>query len=246
MAYDAMYIEWGVSRDGIPIEQFVICPVWTIDKSAFHLSSQGMNIVPRMSEGKHMTDPDGRPIYDVFDIIGRKHYPYKTDFFEEAKRFGISRRWPTNTPIDKLTPGVSRHYLCTDAGALQDIGLVLGQVNHNHRKCLRPVSKHPKPFDEGFRDTCSAMWWSEIPISECVNSESGYGRIRPSFSYTCEPVLDKEPKFDFGAFMWLPLKGFMGTMTKDKKVSDELEKVLDAMKKAGFTTQVIDIDKEIY
>lgn len=245
MAYGAVYAELSTSPFGIHISNFVICPVW--DLSGLKLSAQGMNIIPRIVDGKQDETPDGKPIFDVFDIVGKNHYPYKADFYEEARLFGISRRWPKNTPINQLIPGVSRHYLCSMNGVLEEIDHAASAVNAQFSNPKQPqclTGAHTRQsWDYGFGATCSAFWWSEMTANDCFKQGDAWYRNRPSLQYQCFPS-DEQNKFHIGAFMWMPVNRFVVTKNQDGTVDPELEEIYSQFQQAGFDPRIVDIDEE--
>ena len=48
--------------------------------------------------------------------VGKTYYPFPSDFLEEARRMGVSKKVPRNFPFDELTPGKSRMLLNPSEG----------------------------------------------------------------------------------------------------------------------------------
>lgn len=87
----------GVSKDGMPIEHFIVDPAipWP---GKFQ---RGIKILPR--------DPnDPNSIKDLVVFVGEKFYQSAWDFVEETRLFGASRKMSPTLPFDQLTPGQSR------------------------------------------------------------------------------------------------------------------------------------------
>jgi len=79
----------GFSPYGRPIEHFLFCP-------------------PHYYSGKFSRAPKLADVGDgsnngIITWIGAEYYPYPSDFIEEAKLLGVSRRIPATWPVDKLT-----------------------------------------------------------------------------------------------------------------------------------------------
>lgn len=93
----APYACCGLSKDGLPIESFIVDPAipWP---GKFQ---RGVKILPRNPK-----EPAG--INDLIIFVGQKFYPAAWDFIAESKLYGASRRLPANLPFEKLTPGESR------------------------------------------------------------------------------------------------------------------------------------------
>lgn len=240
LEYGKVYANWSLGANGIPIHTLIVDPIFVIDPEAWGLSAQGMNIRPRMLDGKQVVDSDGDPIWDVYDVVGATHYRYKTDFYEEVCRYGISRKFPTNTPLDNLKIGVSRHYLCHFKAALRDNRTVKINAENHNRHCL--AKKHDWPLPDSWKYTCSGFWHSEIPLKH--TTEVGNARYRKTLSvlYRVDPV-EQPQEYDFGIFMWLPIKRFAATLDMTGKLTPQQEAILEKLKKMGATTQVVDLNQ---
>lgn len=84
----AVYLESGVSSTGLPLEQFLVDPPQPYDTD----QKIGVSIVP-----------DGKGTYHVIDWVGEQHYPMPSDFLEEGRLHGFSRKISRTTEFDKLT-----------------------------------------------------------------------------------------------------------------------------------------------
>ena len=74
------YWETASSPNGQPIEFWLSDPPVKIDTIALGIAPQGMKLL----------EVDG--VYHAIDWVGAMHYPNVTDFIEEARRYGVSRR----------------------------------------------------------------------------------------------------------------------------------------------------------
>lgn len=252
LAHDALYHYWPLGRNGIPIRLLTLCPIWVLDRVKLGISYQGVTLLPRLDiAGIPETTSNGKPIVDIYDIVGRKHYPYKTDFYEEGKAQGFSRRWPTNVDVSLLTPGISVHYLCTDAAAYE-INVaenIRDEVNAcGLHVCFKGVWEHKLPFDDKFYDTCTAEWYHEIPARECHQSPPAPGLYR--YTKGASPYLvhprQLEPKWRFGAFMALPIGTFMATTPRGSDtLSEKIQKPVIKLNDLGVPVVIAKLNTDL-
>lgn len=79
--------------------------------------------------GAQLWERDG--VYHVVDYIGQTHYPFASDFIEEAKAYGISRRIPATFPLELLT-AESRLVLVHARGRIKNAEAYAGHLKANH------------------------------------------------------------------------------------------------------------------
>jgi len=84
-----VYICTKLSPYGVPLEEFIIDP-------------------PRPYEGEKFRVPiifekDGKN--HLLFWVGKEFYPFPSDFIEEVRRFGASKRVPVEFPIQRLSEG---------------------------------------------------------------------------------------------------------------------------------------------
>lgn len=94
-----LYACTGQSSTGLPIEAFIIDPAIEFTNGPF----RGVQWLER---------PDG--IYDILLWVGEEHYPHLSDFVEEGRVMGFSKRIPINgsdNNYERLTFGSSRMLL---------------------------------------------------------------------------------------------------------------------------------------
>ena len=86
-----VYAETGLSRYGTPLEYFLIDPPMPLP--------EGLDIInkPQLWE-----DP-ATGITHLLIWVGAEHYQWCTDYIEETKRFGASRRINPNLELSRLT-----------------------------------------------------------------------------------------------------------------------------------------------
>jgi len=85
-----IYFETGLSPFGVPITEFLWDPPVPLED-------------PRdvAAIGTQLQERDG--VFHILDWVGEIHYPNVTDFIEEVKRFGLSRRLAETHDFSKLS-----------------------------------------------------------------------------------------------------------------------------------------------
>ncbi len=84
-----VYICTKLSPHGVPLEEFIIDP-------------------PEAYEGEKFRVPiifERSGINHLLFWVGKEFYPFPSDFIEEVRRFGASKRVPVGFPIQKLSAG---------------------------------------------------------------------------------------------------------------------------------------------
>lgn len=82
-----VYIETNRSPEGRPVEHFLADPPFPYE--------------PDHKVGQEIVERDG--VFHVIDWIGASHYPYASDFLEEVRAYGLSRRVSSTLDFGKLT-----------------------------------------------------------------------------------------------------------------------------------------------
>jgi len=94
---NGLYATVESSINGFPIENFIFDPVRTYE---------GEEVIEQFSRSPTLFK-DGSGIYHMVMWIGKQFYPYPSDFIEEAKVMGISKRLPKGFDFSQLTPNKS-------------------------------------------------------------------------------------------------------------------------------------------
>lgn len=84
-----VYICTKLSPHGVPLEEFIIDPPEPYEGEKFR--------VPIIFEKNGMNH--------LLFWVGKEFYPFPSDFIEEVRRFGASKRVPVEFPIQKLSVG---------------------------------------------------------------------------------------------------------------------------------------------
>ncbi|MBE0427970.1 MAG: hypothetical protein IBX72_15185 [Nitrospirae bacterium] len=106
-----LYVCCGLSPKGKPIEHFLVDPPVPYEYGSFRSP-----VLIEKEEVNH-----------ILLWVGAEYYPYVTDFIEETRRFGVSKRIPKNFPIEKLTRG-SMMFLVHPEAIIENYGILPNPV----------------------------------------------------------------------------------------------------------------------
>ncbi len=121
-----LYVCSGLSPYGRPLSEFVIDPPILYEGEPFR--------APQLFER------DGVKHLKMF--VGAEHYPFASDFLEESRRYGVSKRIPNRFPVEQLEPG-SMLYLIHPRAIVADYeALPLPEY------CPKDVESHRTAKDE--------------------------------------------------------------------------------------------------
>jgi hypothetical protein len=200
-----IYAVCGMSENGLPLSHFMMCPPRHIeDPSAIGLSYQGVTLMER---------PSASGTFDMWDIVGKEHYPYFPDFVEEGMALrSFSRRIPKSTNFGSLTPE-SRHmilhprgFITSDRSPWRTRRWFFPGTNS---ECPKYIEPHVSPPPWGDVEMCLGMLWEAIPAEDNPATDDVVLRKRPSFEYSHVATPEgASPKFDLALCMWLPITKF--------------------------------------
>jgi hypothetical protein len=89
-----LYLESGLTVDGAPIENFLIDAPHPVDPLSMGVTALGVTLYAGMDGVTH-----------VLDMVGSSHYPFVSDFIEEGRTMGFSRKVSPTLDFSKLGPG---------------------------------------------------------------------------------------------------------------------------------------------
>ena len=216
-----VYCCCGLGPEGRPIEYYLFCPPYVY--------TEGFHRAPRLVDVGEGTN-NGIVIW-----IGEQFYPYPSDFIEEARDQGVSRRIPGNWPLDKLTLPAWMVMVHAKSRLVNALSLGLGVTPY----C--PKDKHDK--ETGIiTSECLGRSWELAPPTVYVAPNDlgllhGHKRKIASTQYTVFPpgdglrpqpielVKGKEtivrPAYEHGIFAMFPLTHIeyvkSGNVEKDEK-----------------------------
>lgn len=95
-------------------------------------------------------------IHHVFDIVGQGYYPYPSDYVEETRHLGASRRLPANLDFSRLGPG-SRLMLIHAQAVIDNFSTY---PQPPQVQCPKGIAAHTlSPLLE----MCAGLWWHDLP-----------------------------------------------------------------------------------
>lgn len=243
-----IYLETGLSKHGRPIEDFLIDPPTRLNadtRARMGITQVGVTPLPRQLE-------DGTTVVHVVDWVGAEYYPCVTDFVEEVRRFGLSRRVPRNFDFSLLTPQSRILLLHSRAwiGAADEY-FARRQPDGQGWWCPQRRNEHVNPADPP--SMCASLWWEDLPDGDPVPDSvvgatsalaPGYRerlvrRKMPSFEYCgfLQPKPLEDPRYDVAIFASFPLTRL--AVVRDPEGGTH-EQALDAARKAGLPVDEVE------
>ena len=218
-----VYAETAMGPNGHPIECFIKDPPMVIDPNDVGLSHIGVKLV----------EQDG--VTYIFDWVSAQHYPNVSDFVEEARRFGASRRLPSTLNFESMGKSVMLALIHDKAVTFHDH---YGTDDCETRKmspqvCPQLVKSMHDGIMPSVHGPCARVWWGD---HDSVDEDGGhlnagelYTRVMPSLSYTARQEVE-DATYQTGIFMILPLARIVvvrdpGTGSHDKTSETIREKL---------------------
>ncbi len=208
-----IYAVCPMGPDGQPIEYFIYDPPKPINPITLGLTPKGVLLVQQ----------DG--ITHIMDWIGEENYPNPTDFVEEARRQGFSRRLGPGLDYSKIGKG-SRH-LCAHPRAYWSNFLETYEaIRWTGGTCPKCKIEHGTRVDETIfdfpREMCAGLWWEDVrggrPVDVAdaifgspwqtpdLDNPRAVRRKMPSFTYDARrPPEGVEPDYRPALFCWFPI-----------------------------------------
>jgi len=165
-----VYAESGNSKKGSPLESFVLCPPIPFDPDEFGISPIGVQLRQFQGETWH-----------IVDWVGSKYYPNVTDFLEEVRRFGLSRRLPRSLDFSKLT-NESRLYLVHSQAWIEKPSPYLSNRLGGNRVGM-VWDSCPRGIEHADGEICSGLWWEDVVGMKTSATRVG-NRVMPAFQYS--------------------------------------------------------------
>lgn len=201
-----LYAICPCSPFGKPVEYFLIDPAipWG------HRQLRGPMLVESQ---KH------KGLHHVIIGVGKEFYPFVPDFIEEVRVMGVSKRFPRNFPIEKLTPGQSRMiFLHLNAIPKFDY--------KNNTKCPKDLNHKPC-----IKDLWNLSALESVKKKHVVTVESMAVRVdTPSVQYYIDlpdkPEMGTKKKLGYkaGLFASFPIWFFSYVTRKGKMPKDLKER----------------------
>ena len=97
-----VYAESGLSPHGRPLEEFLFDPPLPIP-DGLDLINKPQLWQRTLASGEPALDAEEQPIFDLLIWVGEEFYPYCSDYLEETRRYGASRRLNPNLDLSLLS-----------------------------------------------------------------------------------------------------------------------------------------------
>jgi hypothetical protein len=178
-----IYLECPLSPYGMPLEEFLVDPPIPVDTQELGVTPIGVKLVER------------KGVWHVMDWVGSTHYLNTSDFVEEVRRFGLSRRAATSLDFKKLTSQsrillLHSHAYIFNYDKYREVepdkdnleGLV------PYPTCPKNLSEHKRP---DMKTMCARLWYQDVVGGEPVETQGKENDARsrcvtrkmPSFEY---------------------------------------------------------------
>jgi hypothetical protein len=219
-----VYAECGLSPYGQPLEHFIIDPPVAVPKD-LNLAVQGIDWIERGG------------VWHVLDWIGANHYPNVTDFLEEVRRFGLSRRIPRTEDFSRLTP--DSRIVCVHGRAILDakaLATIYRPGENAPYVCPKALVFDPLPewvivHQGGGAEMCAGVWWQDViqGTKDPTALDPRVKRELPSFSYMAWASPDAaDVDYTPGMFASFPISNLVVVKAADGSHAAATEKASKA------------------
>jgi hypothetical protein len=204
----AVYLEVGASPNGQPLENFLV------DAPSPYVTKQkiGVDFVQDKTTG----------VWHIFDHVGAQYYPFASDFLEEARLHGVSRKIARSSRFDHLTSDsrlyvVHPHAIVTNA---REIHPHLPEHRLKHR-CAHFARSGDDAHLHDPDLSCSRLWYGLAPANSTrITSDGGLlpeRQLTPDTAYVVEPLPFETPAphYASGIVAVLPITSISVIASKD-------------------------------
>lgn len=232
-----IYIECPLSPFGMPLEHFLVDPPIPVNADELGLSPIGVKFIERNG------------VWHVMDWVGSVHYPNVSDFVEEVRRLGLSRRIASNSDFGKLTSEsrillvhsrafIKNHqdYYNSEPPVEELEGLV------PYPECPKHLEQHNRPTEQ----MCARLWYQDVEggtlVTEDVNDTQARRRCvtrkMPSFDYhALQKPEGLESQYQTAIFASMPISNL--AVIRDPE-GRKHEKALESAEKAKLPVKLLD------
>ena len=245
------YAEVGMSRDGLPLEAFLVDPPAAWDRARFPLPSVGVTLVHDAASG----------VYHIFDVVGRQHYPNVCDVLEEGRQFGFSRRIGTGAKFELLSARSrlvllhERAYLGNwrDYARLWDRPCVKETARRNllvrghDPDALTPPITVPLTHQLAPPDhatMCASLWWETVEGGQPIEAPLVPRAVvvsLPSCSYVARALPEDAPAPAWGLAIVASLPISRLAVVRNPSDPEQHERALEKARRAAL---VVDLEDE--
>lgn len=223
-----LYLECGTGYGGKPLE--------------FFLSDPPIPMTCDTKVGVELIERGG--VVHVLDWVGEQHYPFVTDFLEEGRHYGFSRRIPRTLNLSRLTAEsrlliVHAKGLVVNREALRPFIPERYNTPSTEQGKRKPAHKHhcghleqtanPEHYQpDSHTHGCTRDMWAVPPASRVEDdAPPRYIREFASISYEVAPLaLDAPaPEYVSALVASLPITNISVIKARDGSHQETLEKV---------------------
>ena len=234
---EGIYWELGFSEHGEPLERFIICPSAPIDAKAVGLAPVGVQLFEIAG------------VHHILDWIGAMSYPNPTDFLEEARRFGVSRRCELHAKNFRKLTKDSRLVTVHPAGFITNhkhywkerIGMkdVFFDPYYTWDHCPTSNAEHLRDVNSPTWPMCAGLWWEDVMFIEPIAKKDRRGfRTMPSFRYRCASPPDGKRAHLPAIIASFPLGRMV--IVEDPDDQNHLDKMEKIKQESGFDLTVVE------
>lgn len=230
---------------GKPLEHFIPCPPAYVDMAAIGLSATGMRIIERQ-------DPQGAGtgIWDLWDYVSsadviHSDNPWPTDFLEQTRSLGTSRKMSPSLLRDPNLRNLRRtgdnattsRHIYVHARAIIENPALFYEARTGIKRCPAHWPEHDN--DESTWEMCAALWWEmvgtyAIPRRHKVRLPRDWEKYgAPSCSYTADHMPEgAAPRFLHGVILSIPLQRI--EIPRDDSGENQHERLEEKVKQSGW------------
>jgi hypothetical protein len=229
------YLEIATSPNGREVEEFIWCPPAPVDMASLGASPVGVHLLPPRNIG-------GREVFYVIDWVGASHYPNVSDFIEEGKALGFSRKISGNFDYSKLS--AESWIMFAHPRAIVQNATEYWAQEPADKKLLSCLPRTHQPQEEC--PMCSRVWRQDLSLpgisAEALAEFAGAGR-RVERSLPCGwsysgylPPEGVTPEYVPGIFASFPLGKIAVVKSQDNSHQEKLARA----RKASLPVEEVD------
>jgi hypothetical protein len=194
-----IYAECPLSPFGCPLEDFLCDPPIPVDANELGITPVGVKLIERNG------------VWHLLDWVGSSHYKNVADYFEEVRRYGMSRRLSATLDFKKLT-AQSRILLLHSNAWIENFEEYSKSEPAEELLKIFPYSKCPKNLPEHQRDKmescCFRFLYQDISGGDHhpEGDKRTVYRKMPSFDYYgLKAPENVKPKYQLAIFASFPI-----------------------------------------
>ncbi len=158
-----VYLEVGLSPDGLPLEHFLIDPP--------------LPYTPDVKRGVSFVQDPTTLLWHIIDHVGAEHYPYASDILEEGRLHGFSRRINNNLiepHFGKLTPQ-SRLILLHPRAIVRNTTQIQPHLPEHRLKhrCAHSARSRDEAHLHDPNISCTRYWYALTPADRVNRHQNG-------------------------------------------------------------------------